>query len=106
MNKNWLFSVAPMMGYTDRHCRYLYRLISSDVRLYTEMVTLSSLQYKGLVNTACDISSVNHACQIGSSNIDDIKKWVPKLVSLGFDEINLNVGCPSNKVQKQNIGLV
>tara|TARA_B100001250_G_scaffold239862_1_gene206133 strand:+ start:1467 stop:2435 length:969 start_codon:yes stop_codon:yes gene_type:complete len=99
------FCVAPMMQYTDMHDRYLLRLISKKVFLYTEMITIGSLVY-GKCFDQLDFNNEEHpiGVQLGGSNINDLVECSKKCEQYGYDEINLNVGCPSDRVQKGKFG--
>ena len=105
MNKNFEISVAPMMDWTDRHCRYFHRLISSNVRLYTEMVTSGALLH-GDRERFLRFDSCEHpvALQLGGSNADDLARCAVFGREAGYDEINLNCGCPSDRVQSGMFG--
>ncbi len=103
---NKTFSVAPMMAWTTRHCRYFHRQISHHALLYTEMVTTGAILY-GEHQRFLQYHPAEHpiALQIGGGNPNDIAKAVTIADSYyGYDEINLNVGCPSDRVQKGKIG--
>ena len=99
------FCVAPMMQYTDMHDRYLIRLISKKVFLYTEMIATGSLVYGKCFNQL-DFNIEEHpiGVQLGGSNINDLIECSKKCEQYGYDEINLNVGCPSDRVQKGRFG--
>ena len=99
------FCVAPMMQYTDMHDRYLIRLISKKVFLYTEMIATGSLIYGKCFNQL-DFNNEEHpiGVQLGGSNINDLIECSKKCEQYGYDEINLNVGCPSDRVQKGRFG--
>tara|TARA_Y100000768_G_scaffold12542_1_gene8843 strand:- start:127 stop:1095 length:969 start_codon:yes stop_codon:yes gene_type:complete len=99
------FCVAPMMQYTDMHDRYLIRLISKKVFLYTEMIATGSLIYGKCFNQL-DFNNEEHpiGVQLGGSNIKDLVECSKKCEQYGYDEINLNVGCPSDRVQKGRFG--
>lgn len=101
------FSVAPMMNWTTRHCRYFHRQLSQHAILYTEMVTTGAILH-GDYQRFLSYSSAEHpiALQIGGGNPDDIEKAINIAEQYGYDEINLNVGCPSDRVQKGKIGAV
>lgn len=101
------FAVAPMMAWTTRHCRYFHRQISRCALLYTEMVTTGAILY-GEHQRFLQYSSAEQplALQIGGSNPGDIGKAVAIADTYGYNEINLNVGCPSDRVQKGKIGAV
>ena len=98
-------SIAPMMQYTDMHDRYLLRLISKKVFLYTEMVTTGAILY-GKCFHQLEFNQEEHpvAIQLGGSDIDDLIKSSKIAEDYGYDEINLNVGCPSDRVQKGRFG--
>ncbi|MGB5102994.1 MAG: tRNA dihydrouridine(20/20a) synthase DusA [Steroidobacteraceae bacterium] len=98
-------SAAPMMDYTDRHCRYLMRLVSPAVLLYTEMVTAQALKHGHVDHLlAFDASEHPVALQLGGSD-PELLAWAARLgAEYGYDEINLNVGCPSDRVQNGNFG--
>lgn len=99
------FCVAPMMGWTDRHGRYFLRLISHHVRLYTEMVTADAIRF-GDRARLLDFSPAEHpiALQLGGSDPDGLVEAAKIGADWGYDEINLNVGCPSNRVQSGQFG--
>ena len=98
-------SIAPMMQYTDMHDRYLLRLISKKVFLYTEMITTGAILY-GKCFHQLEFNREEHpvAIQLGGSDIDDLVKSAKIAEDYGYDEINLNVGCPSDRVQKGRFG--
>lgn len=98
-------SVAPMMDWTDRHCRSFHRKITRHTWLYTEMVTTGALLH-GDVARHLDFSKEEHpvALQLGGSDPDDLAKSAKLGESWGYDEINLNCGCPSERVQKGAFG--
>ena len=98
-------SIAPMMQYTDMHDRYLLRLISKKVFLYTEMVTTGAILY-GKCFHQLEFNKEEHpvAIQLGGSDVDDLVKSAKIAEDYGYDEINLNVGCPSDRVQKGRFG--
>jgi tRNA-dihydrouridine synthase A len=97
--------VAPMMGWTDRHFRSLFRLISSEARLYTEMVTAAALTH-GNAERLLAYSSEEHplALQVGGSDPHELALCARMAEDHGYQEINLNVGCPSDRVQSGNFG--
>ena len=99
------FCIAPMMQYTDMHDRYLLRLISKKAFLYTEMIATGSLVY-GKCFDQLEFNKEEHpvGVQLGGSNIDDLVECSKKCEQYGYDEINLNVGCPSDRVQKGKFG--
>ena len=98
-------SVAPMMDWTDRHCRYYLRLIAPQVLLYTEMVTTGALVH-GDVPRHLDYSAEEHpvALQLGGSEPEDLAHCARLAEQWGYDEVNLNVGCPSERVQRGAFG--
>lgn len=98
-------SIAPMMQYTDMHDRYLLRLISKKVFLYTEMVTTGAILY-GKCFHQLEFNKEEHpvAIQLGGSDVNDLVKSARIAEDYGYDEINLNVGCPSDRVQKGRFG--
>ncbi len=100
-------SVAPMMDWTDRHCRYLHRLLSKETLLYTEMVTAPALVRGGAVHLL-DYNDEEHpvALQLGGSDPDELAAATKLGAEAGYDEINLNVGCPSDRVQSGTFGAV
>jgi tRNA-dihydrouridine synthase A len=102
---NRTVSVAPMMEWTDRHCRYFLRLISRHVLLYTEMVTTGALIHGDRERfLAYDGSEHPLALQLGGSNPRELALCARMAEDHGFDEVNLNVGCPSNRVQSGRFG--
>ncbi len=98
-------SVAPMMDWTDRHCRMFHRQITRHTWLYTEMVTTGALLH-GDVSRHLDFSSEEHpiALQLGGSEPADLAASAKLGQQWGYDEINLNCGCPSERVQKGAFG--
>ena len=102
---NRRLSVAPMLDWTDRHCRYFHRLISNQALLYTEMITTGAILY-GDKKQLLDFSPAEHpvAIQLGGSDVHDLTVCAKMVEDLGYDEVNLNVGCPSDRVQKGRFG--
>jgi tRNA-dihydrouridine synthase A len=98
-------SVAPMMDYTDRHCRYLLRLLSPHALLYTEMVTAQALVH-GDVERLLGYDPGEHpvVLQLGGSDPGLLARAARLGEQYGYDEINLNVGCPSDRVQSGRFG--
>ena len=98
-------SVAPMMDRTDRHCRYFLRQISRRTLLYTEMVTSMAI-LNGDKQKLLGFNQSEHplALQIGGDNPQDLAKCAQIAEEFGYDEVNLNVGCPSSRVQSGNFG--
>lgn len=105
MDKQPHISVAPMMDWTDRHCRYFLRLIAPHVRLYTEMVTVGALLH-GDSERFLRFNESEHpiALQLGGSDAMDLAKCSQMAQKAGYDEINLNCGCPSDRVQSGRFG--
>jgi tRNA-dihydrouridine synthase A len=98
-------SVAPMMDWTDRHCRYFHRLLTRHALLYTEMVTTGALIH-GDVARHLDFNAEEHpvALQLGGSEPGDLAHCAKLGEQWGYDEINLNCGCPSERVQRGAFG--
>ena len=101
----WRVSVAPMMDWTDRHCRFFHRLLTKRALLYTEMVTTGALLH-GDVPRHLDFNAQEHplALQLGGSEPADLAKCAQLGAQWGYDEINLNCGCPSERVQRGAFG--
>ena len=101
------FCVAPMMNWTDRHCRSFMRLISSEAVLYTEMITTGAILH-GDTHYHLDLSSNESpvALQLGGSNPHELSKCVKLIENYPYNEINLNCGCPSDRVQNGMFGAV
>ena len=99
------FCVAPMMEWTDRHCRYFLRLISRRTFLYTEMVTADAVLY-GDSERVLGFSPEEHplGLQLGGSDPDKLTRAAEIGADWGYDEINLNIGCPSDRVQSGRFG--
>ena len=97
--------IAPMMDWTDRHCRYFLRLITRHARLYTEMITAPALAH-GDVPHHLDFDPAEHplALQLGGSDPDELAHAARLGERWGYDEINLNCGCPSERVQTGSFG--
>ncbi|RDH83013.1 MAG: tRNA dihydrouridine(20/20a) synthase DusA [endosymbiont of Galathealinum brachiosum] len=102
---NRKFSVAPMLDWTDRHERFFLRLISQHTLLYTEMITTGALIH-GDRSRHLDFNYEEHpvAIQLGGSDPVDLAECAKMSEDHGYDEINLNVGCPSNRVQSGMFG--
>ncbi|MGE5669245.1 MAG: tRNA dihydrouridine(20/20a) synthase DusA [Betaproteobacteria bacterium] len=102
---DWRFCIAPMMDWTDRHCRYFLRLISRRARLYTEMITAPALAH-GDVPRHLDFDPAEHplALQLGGSDPRELAHAARLGECWGYDEINLNCGCPSERVQTGSFG--
>src|SRR6056297_850252 len=100
-------STAPMMDWTDRHCRYLHRLMSRRTLLYTEMVTAPALVRGGATHLlAFDPAEHPVAVQLGGSDPAELAEAARVASAQGYDEVNLNVGCPSDRVQSGCFGAV
>ncbi|CCN72520.1 tRNA dihydrouridine(20/20a) synthase DusA [Vibrio nigripulchritudo] len=98
------FSVAPMLDWTDRHCRYFHRLMSDNALLYTEMVTTGAIIHGKGDFLAYSEEEHPVALQLGGSNPADLATCAKLAQERGYDEINLNVGCPSDRVQNGRFG--
>lgn len=98
-------SVAPMMGWTDRHCRYFLRQLAPGVRLYTEMITAQAIT-RGRPDQLLSFDRAEHpvAVQLGGSDPQLLARAAAVAASYGYDEVNLNVGCPSDRVQSGQFG--
>ncbi|MEG3694976.1 tRNA dihydrouridine(20/20a) synthase DusA [Vibrio coralliirubri] len=104
MTHSCRLSVAPMLDWTDRHCRYFHRLLSQQTLLYTEMVTTGAILHgKG---DFLEYNDQEHplALQLGGSNPVDLAACAKLAGERGYDEVNLNVGCPSDRVQNGRFG--
>ncbi|MCF6288475.1 MAG: tRNA dihydrouridine(20/20a) synthase DusA [Proteobacteria bacterium] len=99
------FAVAPMLAWTDKHCRYLHRLISADVLLYSEMITTPAI-LQGDTKKHLSFNPQEHpvVLQLGGSNADDLARSCKIAQDFGYDEVNLNLGCPSDRVQQGRFG--
>ncbi len=99
------FCVAPMMGYTTPYARKLYRILSNNSFLFSEMIATKSLIYSKSRENIIDNDFNNPvALQVGGSEIEDLIKASKIAIDYNYDEINLNVGCPSKAVQKGSFG--
>lgn len=104
---NRTFSTAPMMDWSDKHCRYFWRTLSKEALLYTEMVTTGAIIHgDGGAQRFLDFNEEEHpvALQLGGSKPDELAKCAKIAEEFGYDEVNLNVGCPSDRVQNNMIG--
>ncbi len=101
----WRLCVAPMMDWTDRHCRFFHRLIAPRARLYTEMITTGALLH-GDLPRHLDFDPREHplALQLGGSEPADLARCARLAERWGYDEVNLNCGCPSPRVQRGAFG--
>ena len=104
MNQS-LISIAPMMDWTDKHCRYFYRLISKNVVLYTEMITSKAILY-GDKNRLLDFNDNENpiVLQLGGSDPKEMAECALIAQEWGYDEVNINVGCPSDRVLSGSFG--
>lgn len=104
-NKDKIFAVAPMMDWTDRHCRYLHRLLTKRSLLFTEMVTSAAVVH-GDRAMLLGFHDSEHpvAVQLGGSDPAELAKAAEVCEAFGYDEINLNVGCPSDRVKSGRFG--
>ena len=97
--------VAPMMDWTDRHCRYFHRLLSPHARLYTEMVTAPAVLHGDRARLlGFDPAEHPVALQLGGAEPRELAAAARVGADLGYDEVNLNVGCPSDRVQSGRFG--
>jgi tRNA-dihydrouridine synthase A len=103
--KEKILAVAPMMDWTDRHCRYFHRLLAPHARLYTEMVTAPAVLHGDRARLlGFDPAEHPVALQLGGADPRDLANASRVGADLGYDEINLNVGCPSDRVQSGRFG--
>ena len=100
-----LVSIAPMMDWTDKHCRYFYRLISKNVQLYTEMITTKAI-LRGDKNRLLDFNTSENplVLQLGGSDPKELADCALIAKNWGYDEVNINVGCPSDRVLSGSFG--
>ncbi|NSX56376.1 tRNA dihydrouridine(20/20a) synthase DusA [Parasulfitobacter algicola] len=107
INQHARLSIAPMMHWTDRHCRYLHRLMSRHALLYTEMVTAPAL-VRGDARHLLQFNTEEHpvALQLGGSDPSELAQAAAMAADEGYDEVNLNIGCPSDRVQSGCFGAV
>lgn len=98
------FSVAPMLGWTDRHCRYFHRLLTKKTLLYTEMVTANAIIHSNRDPLAYNKEEHPVALQLADSNPTKLAYCAKIAEQRGYDEINLNVGCPSNRMENGMFG--
>ncbi|WP_224054923.1 tRNA dihydrouridine(20/20a) synthase DusA [Celerinatantimonas diazotrophica] len=98
------FSVAPMLDWTDRHCRYFHRLLTSRTQLYTEMVTTGAILHGKGDYLLFNEMEQPVVLQLGGSSPEDLAKCAQIAQQRGYQEINLNVGCPSDRVQNGRFG--
>ncbi len=107
MSINRTLSVAPMMDWTDRHCRYFHRLLSREALLYTEMVTAKAVIH-GHQERLLGFNPAEQpvALQLGGSEPAELAEATRIAANFGYAEVNLNVGCPSDRVQSGSFGAV
>lgn len=98
------FSVAPMLDWTTRHCRYFHRQFSKNALLYTEMITTGAIIHAKYDHLLYDQGEQPVALQLGGSDPEQLRWCAEKAQSYGYNEINLNVGCPSDRVQNGMFG--
>lgn len=98
-------SIAPMMDWTDRHCRYFYRLMSNNTQLYTEMITAKAI-LNGDKNRLLDFNASENplTLQLGGSEPREMASCSLIAQNWGYDEVNINVGCPSDRVLSGSFG--
>ncbi|MFT6975576.1 MAG: tRNA-dihydrouridine synthase A [Bermanella sp.] len=104
---NRTFSTAPMMDWSDKHCRFFWRTLSKEALLYTEMVTTGAIIHgEGGAHRFLDFNEEEHpvALQLGGSKPNELAECAKIAQQFGYDEVNLNVGCPSDRVQNNMIG--
>jgi tRNA-dihydrouridine synthase A len=103
--KHRKFSVAPMIDWTDRHCRYLHRLLTREALLFTEMITAAAIVH-GDADRHLRLNAEEHpvALQLGGSDPAELAKAIRLAEPYDYAEINLNVGCPSDRVQSGRFG--
>ena len=100
-----ILSIAPMMDRTDRHYRYFMRQLAKQPLLYTEMVVTKAI-LMGDRHRLLDFSDIEHpiSLQLGGDNPRELAECARIAADWGYDEVNLNVGCPSDRVQSGNFG--
>ena len=101
---SYKLSVAPMLDWTDRHCRYFHRLLTSTTLLYTEMVTTGAIIHGQQDFLAFNSEEHPVALQLGGSEPDAMAHCAALAQERGYDEVNINVGCPSDRVQNGSFG--
>ena len=97
-------SVAPMLDWTDRHCRYFHRLLTPKTLLYTEMVTTGAILFGQQDFLAYNDAEHPVALQLGGSEPEAMARCAEQAQQRGYDEVNINVGCPSDRVQNGSFG--
>ncbi len=107
IDTNKIFAVAPMMDWTDRHCRYFHRLLSRQALLYTEMITAAAIVHGDRERLiGFDPAEQPVALQTGGSDPTQLAQAVRIACDFGYGEVNLNVGCPSDRVQSGCFGAI
>ncbi len=103
--REYTFCIAPMMDWTDRHCRVFHRLLTRRARLYTEMITANAVIH-GDRDRLIGFSEMEHpvALQLGGGDASPLAKAAEIAQAAGYDEVNLNVGCPSDRVKDGRFG--
>src|SRR5262245_56835858 len=102
---NHRFCIAPMMEWTDRHCRFFHRLLTRRARIYTEMITTGAVLHGDRTRLlAYDAAEHPLAVQLGGCDPRQLAQCARIGAELGYDEINVNVGCPSDRVQEGRFG--
>src|ERR1044071_9388442 len=103
--ERWRFCIAPMMEWTDRHCRFFHRLLTRRALIYTEMVTTGAVLH-GDRERLIGFDKAEHpvALQLGGSDPAALARCARICADFGYSEINLNVGCPSDRVQEGRFG--
>ena len=101
-----LFSIAPMVDWTDRHCRYFHRVLTRHALLYTEMITAPAILHGDRQRLLGMSGEAEHpvALQLGGSDPAALAEAAAIGEGFGYDEVNLNVGCPSDRVQEGRFG--
>src|SRR5699024_9843149 len=98
------FSVAPMLDWTDKHCRYFHRQLSQKALLYTEMITTGAILFSERDHLIYNEEEHPVSIQLGGSDPQALAASAKLAEARGYDEINLNVGCPSDRVQNGQFG--
>ena len=99
------FCIAPMMEWTDRHCRFFHRLLTRRARIYTEMITTAAVIHGDRARLlGFDPAEHPVALQLGGSEPEEVAQCAKIAADIGYDEVNLNVGCPSDRVQQGRFG--
>ena len=99
------FCIAPMMEWTDRHCRFFHRLLTRRARIYTEMITTGAVLHGPRARLmAYDVAEHPLALQLGGCDPRQLAECARIAEAFGYDEVNLNIGCPSDRVQEGSFG--